>query len=138
MSLQKATAAITISIDATIATIEFGHPASNSFPSLLLKELTSTIETVGQNPEVAVVVLKSQGTAAFCAGASFDELLAVANEAEGKAFFSGFAHLINAMRKCPKLIIGRIQGKAIGGGVGIVAACDYVLASQEASIKLSE
>lgn len=138
MSLQKATAAITISIDATIATIEFGHPASNSFPSLLLKELTSTIETVGQNPEVAVVVLKSQGTAAFCAGASFDELLAVANEAEGKSFFSGFAHLINAMRKCPKLIIGRIQGKAIGGGVGIVAACDYVLASQEASIKLSE
>ena len=138
MSLQKATAAITISIDATIATIEFGHPASNSFPSLLLKELTSTIETVGQNPEVAVVVLKSQGTAAFCAGASFDELLAVANEAEGKTFFSGFAHLINAMRKCPKLIIGRIQGKAIGGGVGIVAACDYVLASQEASIKLSE
>lgn len=138
MSLQKATAAILISIDATIATIEFGHPASNSFPSLLLKELTSTIETVGQNPEVAVVVLKSQGTAAFCAGASFDELLAVANEAEGKAFFSGFAHLINAMRKCPKLIIGRIQGKAIGGGVGIVAACDYVLASQEASIKLSE
>ena len=138
MSLQKATAAITLSIDATIATIEFGHPASNSFPSLLLKELTSTIETVGQNPEVAVVVLKSQGTAAFCAGASFDELLAVANEAEGKSFFSGFAHLINAMRKCPKLIIGRIQGKAIGGGVGIVAACDYVLASQEASIKLSE
>lgn len=138
MSLQKATAAITISIDATIATIEFGHPASNSFPSLLLKELTSTIETVGQNSEVAVVVLRSQGTAAFCAGASFDELLAVANEAEGKAFFSGFAHLINAMRKCPKLIIGRIQGKAIGGGVGIVAACDYVLASQEASIKLSE
>ena len=100
--------------------------------------MTSTFETVGQNPEVAVVVLKSKGTAAFCAGASFDELLAVANEAEGKAFFSGFAHLINAMRKCPKLIIGRIQGKAIGGGVGIVAACDYVLASQEASIKLSE
>lgn len=138
MALHNSTGSISISIDATIATIEFGHPASNSFPSLLLKELTSTIETVGQNPEVAVVVLKSQGTAAFCAGASFDELLAVANEAEGKAFFSGFAHLINAMRKCPKLIIGRIQGKAIGGGVGIVAACDYVLASQEASIKLSE
>ena len=138
MALHNSTGSISISIDATIATIEFGHPASNSFPSLLLKELTSTIETVGQNPEVAVVVLKSQGTAAFCAGASFDELLAVANEAEGKSFFSGFAHLINAMRKCPKLIIGRIQGKAIGGGVGIVAACDYVLASQEASIKLSE
>jgi methylglutaconyl-CoA hydratase len=93
---------------------------------------------LGQNPEVAVLVLKSQGTAAFCAGASFDELLAVTNEADGKIFFSGFAHLINAMRKCPKLIIGRVQGKAVGGGVGIAAACDYVLASQEASIKLSE
>jgi methylglutaconyl-CoA hydratase len=138
MALQNATGSILISIDATIATIEFGHPASNSFPSQLLQELTKTIETLGQNPEVAVVVLKSQGTTAFCAGASFDELLAVTNEAEGKAFFSGFAHLINAMRKCPKLIVGRIQGKAVGGGVGIAAACDYVLASQEASIKLSE
>jgi methylglutaconyl-CoA hydratase len=85
-----------------------------------------------------VLVLKSQGTAAFCAGASFDELLAVTNATEGKAFFSGFAHLINAMRKCPKLIVGRIQGKAVGGGVGIIAACDYVLACHEASIKLSE
>lgn len=138
MALQNATGSILISIDATIATIEFGHPASNSFPSQLLQELTKTIDTLGQNPEVAVVVLKSQGTTAFCAGASFDELLAVTTEAEGKAFFSGFAHLINAMRKCPKLIVGRIQGKAVGGGVGIAAACDYVLASQEASIKLSE
>ena len=138
MSLQNASGSISISIDATIATIEFGHPASNSFPAKLLKELTKTIETLGQNPEVAVLVLKSQGTAAFCAGASFDELLAVTNEADGKIFFSGFAHLINAMRKCPKLIIGRVQGKAVGGGVGIASACDYVLASQEASIKLSE
>lgn len=138
MSLQNATGTITVSIDAKIATIEFGHPASNSFPAQLLQELTKTIETLGQNPEVVVLVLKSQGTAAFCAGASFDELLAVTNESEGESFFSGFAHLINAMRKCPKLIIGRVQGKAVGGGVGIAAACDYVLASQEASIKLSE
>ena len=138
MAIQNATGSISISIDATIATIEFGHPASNSFPAQLLHELTKTIETLGQSPDVAVVVLKSQGTAAFCAGASFDELLAVTNETEGKTFFSGFAHLINAMRKCPKFIIGRVQGKTVGGGVGIAAACDYVLASQEASIKLSE
>jgi methylglutaconyl-CoA hydratase len=138
MALQNATGSILISIDATIATIEFGHPASNSFPAQLLQDLTKAIETLGQNPEVVVLVLKSQGAAAFCAGASFDELLAVTNEAEGKAFFSGFAHLINAMRKCPKLIVGRVQGKVVGGGVGIAAACDYVLASQEANIKLSE
>jgi len=138
MALHNSTGSISISIETSIATIEFGHPASNSFPSSLLHELTQTIETVGHNPEVVVVVLKSQGTAAFCAGASFDELVAVTNETEGKAFFSGFAHLINAMRNCPKIIVGRVQGKAVGGGVGIAAACDYVLASQEANIKLSE
>jgi methylglutaconyl-CoA hydratase len=138
MALHNATGSISISIDATIASIEFGHPASNSFPAQLLHQLTETIETLGQNPDVAILVLKSQGTATFCAGASFDELLAVTNETEGKAFFSGFAHLINAMRKCPKLIVGRVQGKTVGGGVGVAAACDYVLASQEASIKLSE
>jgi methylglutaconyl-CoA hydratase len=138
MALHNSTGSISVSIEATIATIEFGHPASNSFPSSLLHELTQTIETVGHDPEVMVVVLKSQGTAAFCAGASFDELLAVTTEAEGKTFFSGFAHLINAMRKCPKIIVGRVQGKAVGGGVGIAAACDYVLATQEANIKLSE
>ena len=138
MTLQNATGSILISIDASIATIEFGHSASNSFPSSLLHELTQTIETAGHNPEVVVVVLKSQGTAAFCAGASFEELQAITNEIEGKAFFSGFAHLINAMRKCPKIIVGRVQGKVVGGGVGIASACDYVLATQEANIKLSE
>ncbi|HCF03690.1 enoyl-CoA hydratase/isomerase family protein [Flavobacterium sp.] len=138
MALHNSTRSISISIEATIATIEFGHPASNSFPSSLLHELTQTIETVGHHPEVVVVVLKSQGAAAFCAGASFEELQAITNEIEGKAFFSGFAHLINAMRKCPKIIVGRVQGKTVGGGVGIAAACDYVLATQEANIKLSE
>jgi methylglutaconyl-CoA hydratase len=138
MALHNSTGSISISIEATIATVEFGHPASNSFPSSLLHELTQTIETLGHNPEVGVVVLKSQGTATFCAGASFDELLAVTTEAEGKTFFSGFAHLINAMRKCPKIIVGRVQGKTVGGGVGIAAACDYVLATHEASVKLSE
>ena len=138
MALHNSTGSISISIEASIATVEFGHPASNSFPSSLLHDLTQTIETLGHNPEVGVVVLKSQGTATFCAGASFDELLAVTTEAEGKTFFSGFAHLINAMRKCPKIIVGRVQGKTVGGGVGIVAACDYVLATHEASVKLSE
>jgi methylglutaconyl-CoA hydratase len=138
MALHNSTGSISISIEASIATIEFGHPASNSFPTSLLHELTQTIETVGHHPEVVVVVLKSQGVAAFCAGASFEELQAITNEIEGKAFFSGFAHLINAMRKCPKIIVGRVQGKTVGGGVGIAAACDYVLATLEANIKLSE
>lgn len=121
-----------------IATVEFGHPASNSFPSELLKTLTEELNEISKNDDVHIIVLKSEGERTFCAGASFDELLAVANLDEGKAFFSGFANVINAMRSCSKLIIGRIQGKAVGGGVGLASACDYALATEAASIKLSE
>lgn len=125
-------------IENKIATIEFGHSQSNSFPGELLERLTNELNLLGENPEVNLVVLKSEGEGAFCAGASFDELLSVTNPEQGKIFFSGFANVINAMRLCPKIIIGRIHGKAVGGGVGLVAACDYALASVEAAIKLSE
>ena len=126
------------SIENKIATLEFSHPASNSFPAELLRNLTNEINSLSTHPDVLVLVIKSQGTSVFCAGASFDELMAITNQKEGEAFFAGFANLINAMRKCPKLIVGRIQGKAVGGGVGIAAACDYTLATKQASIKLSE
>ncbi|WP_299014416.1 enoyl-CoA hydratase/isomerase family protein [uncultured Polaribacter sp.] len=121
-----------------IATIEFGHPASNSFPSDLLERLSKELITVGAKEEVAVIVLKSEGEKAFCAGASFDELVAIKNLEEGKQFFSGFANVINAIRTCGKLVIARVQGKTVGGGVGLLAACDYVLATEQAAIKLSE
>ncbi|MFN0728731.1 enoyl-CoA hydratase/isomerase family protein [Polaribacter gochangensis] len=121
-----------------IATIEFGHPASNSFPSVLLDRLTKELQRISMVDEVNVIILKSEGEKAFCAGASFDELVAIDNFEDGKKFFSGFANVINAMRTCSKLIIGSVQGKAVGGGVGIIAACDYVLATEAASIKLSE
>ncbi len=121
-----------------IATIEFGHPASNSFPSELLDRLTKGINTLSKDATVHVIILKSEGEKAFCAGASFDELISISNLEEGKKFFSGFANVINAMRKCKKPIIGRIQGKTVGGGVGLVSACDYCMATETASIKLSE
>jgi methylglutaconyl-CoA hydratase len=125
-------------IDHGIATIEFFHPASNSLPAAILNDLAKTINDIGIDNRVKVIVLRSAGDKAFCAGASFDELMAISNEAEGKKFFSGFAHVINAMRKCHKLIIGRVQGKAVGGGVGIIAATDYAIATTDASVKLSE
>jgi methylglutaconyl-CoA hydratase len=125
-------------IENKIATVQFGHPGSNSFPRVLLDRLTNELTYLSDNEEVLVIVLKSEGTGAFCAGASFDELLAVTTFDEGTRFFTGFANLINAMRSCKKIIIGRIQGKAVGGGVGIIAACDYALATQDSSIKLSE
>ena len=111
-----------------IATIIFQHPKSNSLPGNVLRELAETISTLGQDDTIKVLVLKSDGDRAFCAGASFDELLAIDNKAVGKEFFMGFARVINAARKCPKFIIGRVQGKAVGGGVGMAAASDYCLA----------
>lgn len=129
---------IKTTINNNIATVSFYHPASNSFPSLLLQNLTQELNVLSNNNAVNLIILKSEGNGAFCAGASFDELLEVSNLEEGKSFFSGFANVINAMRNCSKIIIGRVHGKAVGGGVGIISACDYVFATQNASTKLSE
>ena len=125
-------------IENGIAILSFFHPEHNSLPSNLLNELVDTINNIGNNDAVKVVILKSDGGTTFCAGASFQELISIENEATGKLFFSGFANVINAMRKCPKIIIGSIHGKAVGGGVGIAAATDYCLATKYASVKLSE
>ncbi|MFZ0488772.1 MAG: enoyl-CoA hydratase/isomerase family protein [Salegentibacter sp.] len=125
-------------IENKVATVEFGHPASNSFPSELLQRLEKEISKLSEDETVNVIVLRSQGEKAFCAGASFDELMAIENMQTGKFFFSGFANVINAMRECHKLIVGRVQGKTVGGGVGLVAACDYAMATDAAAIKLSE
>ncbi len=121
-----------------IATIEFFHPAHNSLPGDILAKLANTITEAGENDAVKVIILKSGGARTFCAGASFKELININDAETGKVFFSGFANVINAMRKCPKFIIGRVQGKTVGGGVGVASATDYCMASKFASIKLSE
>src|SRR5690606_28706944 len=120
------------------ATLTFGHPAGNSCPSTLLQKFTNELETLNQRHDIGVIVLQSAGDGPFCAGASFTELLNVETIDQGLQFFSGFANVLNAMRKLDKIIIGRIQGKTVGGGVGLAAACDYVLATESAHIKLSE
>ncbi len=125
-------------IQDNIATIEFFHPDQNSLPGSILAQLAQSITDAGNNEQVKVIILKSGGDRTFCAGASFKELIAINDAATGKDFFSGFANVINAMRKCPKFIIGRIQGKTVGGGVGIAAATDYCFATKFASVKLSE
>ena len=121
-----------------IATIEFFHPAQNSLPGDLLASLADTITKAGNNEEIKVIILKSGGDRTFCAGASFNELININDAQTGKIFFSGFANVINAMRKCPKFIIGRVQGKTVGGGVGVASATDYCMATKFAAIKLSE
>jgi len=125
-------------IENQIATVEFGHTASNSFTLELLNRLTSELDRLSDNEAVTLILLKSEGEKTFCAGASFDELMQVSNMEQGDIFFSGFANVINAMRRCKKVIVGRVQGKAVGGGVGLLSACDYVFAVEAASIRLSE
>jgi len=125
-------------IENEVGYIEFFHPAHNSLPGDILAKLAQIITEAGQNDAIKVIVLKSGGDRTFCAGASFKELININDEATGKVFFSGFANVINAMRKCPKFIIGRVQGKTVGGGVGVASATDYCMATKFAAIKLSE
>ena len=121
-----------------IATVTFFHPQSNSLPGDILRKLADEIEAAGKNPSAKVIILKSEGDKAFCAGASFDELMSIRNFEEGKKFFSGFALVINAIRKAPKFVIARVHGKAVGGGVGLASAADYTFAVKDASCRLSE
>lgn len=134
---QNGNVSVVVSLNG-VATISFYHPAQNSLPANLLKQLTQSIDEAGINADVRVIILKSEGDRTFCAGASFDELLQIKDKETGARFFSGFANVINACRKSPKIIIARIQGKAVGGGVGLASAADYCLATQFAAVKLSE
>ena len=127
-----------LNIENGIGTIEFFHPQSNSLPTHILVELANTITKAGEDDNIKVIILKSAGERTICAGASFDELIAIDTPKNGKIFFSGFANVINAARKCPKFIIGRVQGKAVGGGVGMASATDYCFATKFAAVKLSE
>jgi len=136
MSEQKAY--VKYQVENQIATIEFSTPEHNSMPGHSLAELAKTITKAGEDKEAKVVILKSGGNRTFCAGANFQELISIENREQGLEFFSGFAHVINAMRKCPKFIIGRVQGKTVGGGVGLASSVDYCMATKYAAIKLSE
>jgi len=138
MGTSRENGSLYVKLEGSIASIEFGHPAGNSFVSELLDRLAEAFEELSGNGDVKVIVLRSEGDRAFCGGASLTELSSISDPAEGKSFFGGFAKVLNAMRRCSKVIVGRVQGKAVGGGVGLISACDYVYASEKASVKLSE
>jgi methylglutaconyl-CoA hydratase len=129
---------VTLAIDDGVGTIEFSHPKGNSLPGTLLRELAEGVQMLGESEEARVIVLGSAGSGPFCAGASFDELVAIENERDGEEFFSGFARVILAMIRAPKFVLVRVHGRAAGGGVGIAAAGDYTFAVKTASVKLSE
>lgn len=138
MGTSRENGSLYVKIEGHVASVEFGHPAGNSFVSELLGRLAAAIDELSNNGDVKVIVLRSEGDRAFCGGASLTELSGISDPAEGKAFFGGFAKVLNAMRRCSKIIVGRVQGKAVGGGVGLISACDYIYASEKASVKLSE
>lgn len=121
-----------------ITTIEFFHPQGNSLPRRLLEDLANEIHACGGDHDTRVIILRSAGEKTFCAGASFDELAAIGNKQKGFEFFNGFASVINAMRTIPKLVIARVHGRCVGGGVGLAAAADYAIAMEGADIRLSE
>lgn len=121
-----------------VCTITFSHPQSNSLPLHLLDQLTKEIDKAGADDTAKVIVLQSEGSGVFCAGGSFDEMLAIKETTTGKIFFSGFANVINAIRKAPKFVLARVQGKVVGGGVGIACAADYTIGVEASSVKLSE
>jgi len=135
---QSVSGTVTVAIAEGVATVRFAHPKGNSLPAALLARLAEEIRSLGPQPEAKVIVLRSGDTGPFCAGASFDELKAINDPAAGKEFFMGFARVILAMTRCPKFIIARLHGKAVGGGVGLVAASDYAMAVESASLRLSE
>lgn len=129
---------VSLTIENEIGIVEFHHPQGNSLPGKVLLELASAIEEAGNNSSIKVILLKSSGNGAFCGGASFDELVSIKDMQEGRKFFSGFASVINSMRKVPKFTLARVQGKAVGGGVGLACSADYAFAMDSASVKLSE
>jgi methylglutaconyl-CoA hydratase len=137
-SQYSADGSVDLRVDAGVATVRFGHPKSNSLPSTLLRSLASTIRHTAERDDVRVIVLRSEGDGTFCAGASFDELAAIDNADDGKEFFLGFARVILAMIGAPVPVVTAVQGRVAGGGVGLVAASDYVIAVEQASLKLSE
>lgn len=138
MSASAEEGTIAVNLNEGVATITFFHPKGNSLPATLLRGLAAEVTKLASNPAANVIVLASEGDSAFCGGASFAELQAIKDKAQGKEFFSGFARLILAMKSCPKFIVARVQSRAVGGGVGVAAAADYALASAAASAKLSE
>lgn len=133
-----ATGEVTVAVADGIGTITFGHPRGNSLPGVLLRAMANTVEETGHRSDVTVIQLKSAGAGPFCAGASFDELMAIQTPEQGQEFFSGFARVILAMKRCPRFIVTRVQGKAAGGAVGLIAASDYAIAHESASVRLSE
>lgn len=129
---------IELKIKEGIGEICFSHEKANSLPGKLLDQLEKSIRDLGKNKKIKIILIKSEGTGAFCAGASFEEFKQLAKQKDAEKYFSGFAKVILAIKNTEKIVVARVQGKAVGGGVGLIAACDYAFACQDAAVRLTE
>lgn len=125
-------------IENSIAKIQFYNPASNACDPSMLAQMVHAFNTLSANSQVKVILLSSKGNKAFCAGASITHLSELKDMKAATDFFSGFGRLILSMKNCNKIIVTSVQGKAVGGGVGIIAASDYVIATENSGLRLSE
>ncbi len=131
---------IDIGFNGPVATVTLNRPDShNAFNPEMIGAITAAFRSLGDNPVVRVIVLTGRGRS-FCAGADVGYMRETAdytfeeNVADGQAIFD----LMQAVDSCPKAVVGRINGAAIGGGAGLTACCDIAIAVERAKFAFSE
>jgi methylglutaconyl-CoA hydratase len=123
-----------------VLTVTLNRPdIRNAFNDVLIRELTEVFEGEALKPEIRVIVLRGEGPI-FCAGGDLNWMRRSIDldYAENLKDTRKLTQMFNLMNECPKPMIGRIQGAAIGGGVGLVSVCDIVIATEATQFSLSE
>ncbi|MDP3668410.1 MAG: enoyl-CoA hydratase/isomerase family protein [Telluria sp.] len=129
-----------ISLADKVATVTLNRPdVRNAFNETTISELAITFDQLGRNELVRVIVLAANGPA-FCAGADLNWMkkMAAYSQAENTADAASLADMLRTIYLCPKPVVAKVQGDCYAGGMGLVAACDVVLAAEEANFCLSE
>ncbi len=140
MNYEQEDAPIIVEVEGPVATVWMNRPeVHNALNAALIGALTAVFRQMSQREDVRVVVLGGVGRS-FCAGADLSYMRATAtaeparNTAEGRAIFD----LLLSIDSCPKPVLGRVNGAAIGGGAGLVSCCDIVIAAEGAAFAFSE
>src|SRR5438128_316675 len=131
---------LTVSLRDPVATVTMARPeVHNAFNEALIAELRAAFETLSADDAVRVIVLAGEGKS-FSAGADLDWMrrMAAASEADNRADAQRLAAMLRAVAECPKPVVERVQGAAMGGGAGLVACADIAIAAESAIFAFSE
>jgi methylglutaconyl-CoA hydratase len=126
--------------DGPVARVTLARPeVRNAFDEILIESLTGAFLSFGDDRETRVVILEGEGPT-FCAGADIEWMRRAGgfSKAENEADAERMARMLRALDECPKPVVAIVQGAAIGGGVGLVAASDVVIAADDAVFSLAE